>query len=412
MQKQRSVLSYKCRLYLPKHLENNNHLVPDLFDAPQTDREALFLGNGRTLYDMVKDHCYPDPPDFHIARFKDWFRHFDPGMFQEGVIKEAIKERLSNFMEDRDNIVRSYCKENHLDLSLFPPPTLTKVQEPKFAFFGPKNTWMDKVDRWLRQTDLPVARAGRIIVWAIRWTTIAVLLGLLIFLNLPPTTPLQEQLIILAIPIMCLAVVEILIRYFACKSALRRARTEPIIHPVEMRLNDVLSNLIELRSKIVNYMADKLWMPELSNVKTTIRRSRPHPDKRIYSISIVSEVVLKPKIFFSLIREKISLNIEIIGESVHGPHRIFFWFDSQGILTESALRVVNFAKDEICMLLSMLFDSHDKFRGISKYDPEYQTLTDPNKDTTLIEYWPIYFPKFVGRLEWKSLFRSKHRVGN
>ena len=229
-----SILSYRCRMYLPKDHEHD-HFIPELSYAPRNNIEVDMLSHADpygVLYDMVREHCYPDPPNYHIARFKDWFRIVDPGLFQEGAIKETIKERLSYFIKDREFILKSYCKDNRLDLSSFPLPTLTKVKEPKFRHFGPKNTWIDKVDRWLRQIDFPVA-------FFIRAMIVTTTLEVLLILNFLLAAPLMFLLMAITI----FVVVEMPVRYFSCKSALRRARSELIIRPAETELGILLSDL-------------------------------------------------------------------------------------------------------------------------------------------------------------------------
>ncbi len=272
----RSVLSYRCRMDLPKDHEHD-HFISEPSYAPRNDTEVEILSNGDPhgiLYDMVREHCYPDPPNYHIARWKDWFRIVDPGLFQDGAIKETIKERLSYFIKDREFILKSYCKDNSLDLSLFPLPTLTKVKEPKFRHFGPENTWIDKVDRWLRQIDFPVA-------FFIRYVIIMALLGQLLILNIPPAAPIWTQLMVLFVAITTLVTIEMPVRYFSCKSALRRARSEPIIRPAETELTILLSDLKDWGRSLVSSMPGALHMPDLRNVKTTIHRSHPHPDKKL-----------------------------------------------------------------------------------------------------------------------------------
>ena len=354
-----NVLSYRCRMYLPKDHEDD-HFIPEPSYAPRNDNEVDRLSSADLhgiLYDMVSESCYPDPPNYHIARWKDWFRIVDPGLFQDGAIKETIKERLFYFLKDRERILKSHCKENRLDLSSFPLPVLTKVKEPKFRHFGPKNTRIDEVDRWLRQIDFRVA-------FFIRAITVTTLLEGLLILNFLLAAPLWTQLKFLLIAITVFVVVEMPVRYFSCKSALRRAGSEPIIRPAETELTILLSDLKDWGRSLASCMPGALRMPDLRNVKTTIFRSHPHPDKKAYSISIVSEVIIKSKIFSTFIGpKKITLNIEIVGQGVNGPHIFIFWFDSPKsiFLARQSLQIINYVRDEICRLLTCRLDSHEKF---------------------------------------------------
>jgi hypothetical protein len=217
---------------------------------------------------------------------------------------------------------------------------------------------------------------------------ITLLLILLIFLNLPPAAPLIDQLVTLAFALVSMAPIQIAVEYFSYQSALRRARQEPIIWPMDqIELHWLLRELRDFRYTFTEYAANVLQMPELAKAKTTVHRSRPHPDKKAYSIKIVSEVVLKSKMFSAFIRpERMTLTIEIIGESIKGPHIVCAWFDSPKsiFLAKSAVRVINFEKDEICRLLCCRLDWHTSFISMPR-----KIRTDRDEEKTLLQYWPV-----------------------
>lgn len=376
-------------MQLPRKWQSN-HFVPDIYPHPQAEREiALFGVFGTTLYDMVRDHCYPDPPDFHIARFKDFFAIVDPGKFQEGVFKDSIQEKLRCYLEDRDSIVRAYCKRTHLDQALFPPPEMTKARQPVFASFGPKYTWADKLDKFLKQKNISVQDLSRIITSAANWLILTELLIIAVFVGF--SQPVSWSLVLPQI--LCIFLFAKIINDIRCRKELRRARREPIICPTRLTLAEIFEDLQKLRRMISYPVYEKRPTADILKVKTTMQRSRNHPSKKAYSISITSEVMLKPIWLLGLAGERVKLNTEIVGESINGPHILFFWFESQGILPGLALQVVNFVSDNICWLTAMKLGSRDKFLSSWK-GLDYEAQAKSDSGSILVEYWPEYFPRF------------------
>lgn len=382
IEKYQSVQQYRCRMYLPENVESKCFL-PD----PSTLYHGYLAGFKRSpdqytetaLYNVLQVSCYPDPPHFHIARFKDWFRYVDPGLFQDGAVKETIKERMYYFLKDRQDILRSHCKQNHLSLSSFPPPVLTKAEQPKFIDVGPKDTWMDKADRCFRKKGFSVSLLMRVNFFAI------LLPFMLTSYLIAPS--LKEQLALLLLVIVSWAIMEVLVRYFTYRSILRRSRHEPIIIPMhKVRLSWLLRELNDWRHLFVENMARELDIPELADAKTTVYRSRRHLDKNAYSIKILSQVYLKPRAFSFVRRQQMTLTIQIIGESIKAPPIVCIWFDPPKsiTLTKLAARLINRERDELCRLLSCRLD-------LTTYHIAWPREKSATREEAklLMQYWPV-----------------------
>ncbi len=261
---------------------------------------------------ILGQHTDPDGYLWGLCRMN--LKLLDPGFFQEGAVKEKLREVRARELKWREESLESFCKSHNLDLSIFPPiPEETKI--PKFAGFGPKHSRLDKL--LLKSGEIYSDLLFKAIVVSL---IIGALTGLILILPFWPFNFFEKLLIVASpaafiIPMACIA------NHIIRQGTLAEARSWPGSFIAHGRLNQLLKDLKEYQP----YVIDKV--PGFRT--TSIHKSRLHPDKTAYSISIVSEVVLQSPLFTALIKpEKLVMHLEIVGRNLDSAPLVFSWYDT------------------------------------------------------------------------------------
>lgn len=297
MSGEHSFLDYKCQPFLPKDIRNKA-LLPRpkrLFRSEDlsTFNNCPICGSAYStgfcfsnsyyqypeteLYDVLVNCCYPDPPDYHIARFKDWIYAVDPGLFPNNLLRDFIKERTDLFSKDRERIIKSYCRENKLDPSDFPPLDLGPKQKLVFTDCGPKRSFLDLIDRWCRRTHAPWYL--RIVYYEVGILVSALLLWLNFFTE-------AERLLVM---FLC---IELVIWYLNCAAYIRSVRQQPIVQPMfNVDLNWLMTEIKEFKPHRFYQDNERFHIPEMRDAFTQLRK---HRNKSAYIIRLTTEVPLNP----------------------------------------------------------------------------------------------------------------------
>ena len=295
----------------------------------------------------IKLLAYPDPPDGTFAHIRGWLRYHSPNFFSDSAIKDIFKVKRSFFMTWRKRYLRDYCKKNSLLVSTFPDPA--QPNEPAFAPFGPKNNWLDKIDRRMRADDLSPG-------WIIKLYSWMVIIGIVAVVLLNWTlTPILVKVICLLFIIIFDYLTGVIAKSVDCLSEMRRCNYTPEIFIYEKgKLSHLLRNLRATERELKHYFP---------GVMTATKKTRPHPNKKSYSIKIVSHLMLN-KLISPLFThpEILTFNIEIVAEGIGTPPILSYWFDlpKSVVMAKRSLPLVNFIKDRMSEMIQDI-NEHWKF---------------------------------------------------
>ena len=262
---------------------------------------------------IIGEHT--DPHGYLWGRCRMYLKSLDPGFFQDGSVKEYLREARAENLRWRKESLETFCERRDLDLSIFPPvPEETKI--PKFTKFGPKPA--TRIDKLLIKFGeyYPILLFDAIVIWLI----IGFLTSALLMLPFWPFN-FTEKLSIVASPGIFIIPMIFMTNLIIHKGILTKARSVPQCFIAHGRLNQLFKDLKEYEM----YLIEKI-----PGFKTkSFHRHRPHPDKSAYTISIVSEVVLRSSILPMLIKpEKLVLHLEIISENLGTSPLVFSWYDT------------------------------------------------------------------------------------
>jgi hypothetical protein len=315
---------------------------------------------------FIKLVPYPDPPEMHCAVLRCWLRYHNPNFFNEGAIKDYLKVEQAPLVYWRKIGLQKYCKQNKLSISSFPNPAEEPIK-PIYAPFGPSNHWIDMMDRRLRADD--TTPGGLLKVFA--WTFIIGLMGAWLFgWFLFGVFPVNQLAITLIFAVILNWLTNRAANYINHCSDIRRMTYEPKFYIYEKgRLRHLLKNLRVKETELQHYFPKAV---------ISIFKSKPHPNKKGYSLKIVSNLLLNKELspIFSE-PEILTFNIEIVGASVEGPPILCYWFDAlkSPETARNAFHIMQFVKERMQEMI-------DDIREHVKLLPAYHE-TDPDAE---VEY--------------------------
>jgi uncharacterized membrane protein len=254
--------------------------------------------------------------------------------------------------------------------SSYPDPPEPK--EPVFAAFGPKNSFIDMIDRRIRASDMMPGRASDItpggVLRIYSWAVIAGLVGaLLLAWLLSIKISFQDTILVFFFIVLFNYATKKLAKFVNLCSDIRRASHQPEIFVYENgRLSNLLKNLKVAEAELRHYFPSAVL---------SIYESKPHLNKRGYSIKIVSHLMLNDLISPLFTRpEVLTFNIVIVAESIESPPLLCYWFDplKSAFMSRHALGLMNFVNDR---MRKMMDDMNEHVKLLLLYnatDPDFK----------------------------------------